>query len=112
MKQIDFLRDFSLSLPEVKEEPHFDKTSFRVNKKIFVTYDATLNRACFKSSESDQDLFSLIDPSVIYPVPNKWGRQGWTNLEMDRLENEILQDVLVSAYSEVAPKKLIELIKR
>ena len=112
MKQIDFLRTFSLSLPEVREEPHFDKTSFRVKKKIFVTYDGTHNRACFKFSESDQDLFSLIDCSVIYPVPNKWGRQGWTIMEMDRLENQILQDAAISAYIEVAPKKLAEMIKR
>ena len=112
MKQIDLLRTFSLSLPEVREEPHFEKTSFRVKKKIFVTYDATHNWACFKFSESDQDLFSLIDRSVIYPVQNKWGRQGWTIMKLDHLKNEILKDALVSAYTEVAPNKLTELIKR
>lgn len=112
MKQIDFLRTFSLSLPEVREEPHFEKTSFRVKKKIFVTYDAVHNRACLKFSESDQDLFSMIDSSVIYPIPNKWGKQGRTNMDLDRLDNEILKDALISAYSEVAPKKLSELIKK
>ncbi len=107
MKQIDFLRTYSLSLTEVTEEPHFEKTSFRVKKKIFVTYDSIHNRACLKFSESDQDLFSMIDSSVIYPVPNEWGKQVWTNMELDRLENEILKDALISAYSEVAPKKTV-----
>lgn len=31
------LRKFALSLPQATEEPHFDRTSFRVRGKIFVT---------------------------------------------------------------------------
>jgi hypothetical protein len=31
------LRKYALSLPESTEEPHFDRTSFRVRGKIFVT---------------------------------------------------------------------------
>ncbi|WP_373521816.1 MmcQ/YjbR family DNA-binding protein [Aquiflexum sp.] len=112
MKQFDFVRSFALSLPEVTEEPHFEKTSFRVKKKIFVTFDAANNKACFKFSRSDQDIFSMIDRSVIYPVPNKWGKQGWTLMELDRLEDEVLKDALIAAYCEVAPKKLAELVNR
>lgn len=57
-------------------------------------------------------MFSLIDNSVIYAVPNKWGNQGWTLMELDRLDNEILKDALTTAYCEVAPKKLAVSIKR
>jgi predicted DNA-binding protein (MmcQ/YjbR family) len=39
MQQIDFLRQFALSLPETTQEPHFEKTSFKVRKRIFATYD-------------------------------------------------------------------------
>lgn len=39
MVSIDTLRKLALSFPEVTEEPHFEKTSFRVKKKIFATYD-------------------------------------------------------------------------
>jgi predicted DNA-binding protein (MmcQ/YjbR family) len=95
----------------VTEAPHFEKTSFRVKKKIFVTYDAATNRACLKFSEADQDIFSLIDSKVIYPVPHKWGKQGWTFFELDRLEDEVLKDALTTAYCEVAPKKLSGMIK-
>ena len=31
------MRTFALSLPETTEEPHFDKSSFRVRGKIFAT---------------------------------------------------------------------------
>ena len=112
MNQFDFLRAFALSLPEATEEPHFEKTSFRVKKKIFATYDKKNNMACLKFSEIDQDVFSTIDKAVIYPVPNKWGNQGWTLIELDKLDNEILQDALTTAYIGVAPKKLSCQIKR
>jgi len=53
MKQADKLREICLSFPEVTEEPHFEKISFRVKKKNLVTYDGTINQACLKLSESD-----------------------------------------------------------
>src|SRR3954454_9805038 len=35
--RLDDARQFSLSLPETTEEPHFEKSSFRVKGKIFAT---------------------------------------------------------------------------
>jgi hypothetical protein len=75
----------ALSFPETTEEPHFEKTSFRVRKKIFATYDEMNHRACLKLSEVDQNVFSTNQTGVIYPVPNKWGKQGWTFFEMDKI---------------------------
>lgn len=31
------VRKYALSLPDATEEPHFDRTSFRVRRKMFVT---------------------------------------------------------------------------
>lgn len=42
MITLDTLRHLALSLPETTEEPHFEKTSFRVKKKIFA-YDHNLH---------------------------------------------------------------------
>lgn len=105
------LRNIALSFPEATEEPHFEKSSFRVRKKIFVTYDDSLNRACLKLSEADQDLFSVFDKSVIFPVPNKWGKQGWTFIDLKKIPKETFVDALKMAYCQVAPKKLSELMK-
>jgi hypothetical protein len=52
---------------------HLGKTSFRVKKKIFATYDELNRRACIKLSEIDQDVFSSADKKIIFPVDNKWG---------------------------------------
>lgn len=67
------LRSTALSFPQVTEEPHFEKTSFRIRKKIFATYDQKTNVATIKLSEIDQNVFSSIPDGAISPVPNKWG---------------------------------------
>lgn len=111
MVTIDKLRELALSFPEVTEEPHFEKTSFRVNKKIFATYDSRENRACLKLSETDQYIFSAADKGVIYPVPNKWGKQGATFVDMKNVKLKLFTDALTKSYCQVAPKKLSELVK-
>ncbi|MCX2575373.1 MmcQ/YjbR family DNA-binding protein [Pedobacter sandarakinus] len=111
MISIDTFRKLALSFPEATEEPHFEKTSFRVKKKIFATFDEANNRACIKLSEIDQHVFASADKTIIYPVDNKWGKQGWTLIELQRIGKELFKDALTTAYCEVAPKKLAEQIR-
>lgn len=106
MVTIGRFRKIALSFPEVTEESHFEKTSFRVKKKIFATYDDKKKRACLKLSEIDQDLFSSADKTIIFPVDSKWGKQGWTLIEMSKVHKDLFVDALITAYCEVAPKKL------
>lgn len=111
MVSIDKFRELALSFPEATEEPHFEKTSFRVKKKIFATYDDVKKRACIKLSEIDQDVFSSADKEIIFPVDNKWGKQGWTLIEMRKVRKVLFIDALTTAYCEVAPKKLADQIR-
>lgn len=111
MVTLDTLRNLALSFPEATEEPHFEKSSFRVKKKIFATYDDKNKRACIKLSEIDQDVFASADRATIYPVGNKWGKQGWTIIEMKKVNKELFTDALTTAYCEVAPKKLADQIR-
>ena len=110
MVTIDELRELVLSFPGTKEEPHFEKISFKVKKKIFATYEEKNRTTCIKLSEIDQDVFSLHDRTVIYPVPNKWGKQGWTFIEMKKVKKEIFIDALTTAYHEVAPENYLKQI--
>jgi hypothetical protein len=100
----------ALNFPEITIEPHFEKISFRIKKKIFATYDEKHNRVTIKLSEIDQDNFSSLS-SGIYPVNNKWGKQGWTFIELSQVNPSLLSKVLTEGYCEVAPKKLSALIK-
>ena len=65
-----------------------------------------------KFSEIDQSAFSSFDKTIIYPVPNKWGKQGWTFVELNLINKETLLDALTTAYCSVAPKGLSEKYKK
>jgi predicted DNA-binding protein (MmcQ/YjbR family) len=112
MISIKTFRKLALSFPEATEKAHFEKTSFRVKKKIFATYDELNKRACIKLSEIDQDIFSLAYKTIIFPVDNKWGKQGWTLIEMEKVQKELFIEALATSYCEVAPKKLAELVRQ
>lgn len=108
MTKMETLRSFVFTFPEAIEAPHFEKASFRVRGKIFATCDEREMIATLKLSEVDQDGFGLVDKEAIQPVPNKWGKRGWTYFYLDRVSDAVLYDALKCAYCEVAPKKLAE----
>ncbi|WP_269234618.1 hypothetical protein [Flavobacterium flavigenum] len=57
MVLIETFRKLALSLHDVAEEPHFEKKSFRINKKIVATFDEKNNTAVLKLNEIDQSVF-------------------------------------------------------
>jgi hypothetical protein len=63
-----------------------------------------------KLSEVDQVAFSSLSPNI-YQVDNKWGKQGWTFIELHGVNQELLTNILTNAYCEVAPKILVEQVK-
>jgi predicted DNA-binding protein (MmcQ/YjbR family) len=111
MVNIDDFRKLALSFPEAEESTHFEKTSFRIKKKIFATLSENEKIACIKLSGIDQSVFSTTNRITIYPVPNKWGKQGWTFVNLDSVHPDLLKDALKTAFCEVAPKKLSEKLR-
>ncbi|MBI3234336.1 MAG: MmcQ/YjbR family DNA-binding protein [Bacteroidetes bacterium] len=105
MVSFETLHQLALSYEGATEQPHFEKTSFRANKKIFATYDAKKQLACLKLSEVDQDVYSTLGKVAIYAVPNKWGKQGWTLFDLNIVSKELLADALDEAYGLVVGKK-------
>ena len=105
MVDIDTFKQLAASFPGSVESPHFEKISFRINQKIFATLDITNQRACLKLTETDQSVFCSIDSAIIYPVPNKWGKQGWTLIELKKVRKNLLKDALSKAYTITALKK-------
>lgn len=106
MIDVNTFRTIALSFDESEELPHFEKTSFRIKKKIFATLDEKKNHAVVKLSLIDQSVFSDSNKEVIYALPNKWGKQGWTIIELKKVKKTVFKDALTTAYCEVAPEKL------
>ncbi len=61
MVSIDHARELALSYEAAVEQPHFEKTSFRVRKKIFATFDVEKRQVVVKLSEVDQSVFFDLD---------------------------------------------------
>ena len=106
MVSIDTLRKLALTFECTEEKPHFELTSFRVKSKIFATADLKRNRACMMLNVKDQSVFSSFDNTIIYPVPNKWGQKGATYVELSKVNEDMLKDMLTCAYIDKAPKDL------
>ncbi|MDQ3051473.1 MAG: MmcQ/YjbR family DNA-binding protein [Bacteroidota bacterium] len=96
----------ALSYEGTDESPHFEIISFRVKKKIFATLNKTEGRACLKLSLIDQDVFCTANTEIIYPVPNAWGKYGWTLVNLKRVRKPVFRDALNCAYCNVAPAAL------
>lgn len=105
MIDIETARQIALALPGTTEHPHFDKQAFKANKRIFATLWEKERLVMVKLSLIDQSVFSAFDPTIIYPVPNKWGLQGCTFIELDKVPLEMLKDALHTAWQTIMLKK-------
>lgn len=111
MVTINTFRQLALSFPEASEEPHFEKQSFRVRKKIFATLSPDESTAVVKLSITEQSVFCSFDQLIVFPVKGSWGAQGWTTIELKKIRKDMLKDILTTAYCNVAPKTLAEKIR-
>lgn len=101
----DQARQIALALPGTTEHPHFDKQAFKANGRIFATLWEKEQRVMVKLSLIDQSVFSSFDAAIIYPIPNKWGLQGWTAIELRSVPEETLEDALQTAWQTIMDKK-------
>ena len=99
------LRKLVLALKDVSEQPYFEMTSFRMGKKVFITLNKSETRICIKLTPEDQDLFSLHDKTAIYAVPNKWGKMGWTFVELKKVRTEVMRELVKTAFVAFQPIK-------
>ncbi len=102
----DQFRELALSFQQTIAAPHFERTAFKVvGKRIFATLHEETQTANIKFSPADQSVYCLIDKEAIYPVNNKWGLQGWTTFQLDRVDSQLMLDALDTAYHDVLKTK-------
>ena len=105
MSDIESLRRIALSLPEAYEQDHFGGPSWRVAKKIFVTASAEKNRATLKLGRDQQMILFDVRPDTFSPAV--WGALTWTYVELGRIDEGELADLVKAAWRQVAPKGLL-----
>ena len=98
------LRRLALALEGTVEAPHFDRTAFKV-ARIYVTLAADGRTANFKFAPDEQEFKCMMAPEAFAPVPNAWGRQGWTAATLARLSEAELKNALETAWANARPIK-------
>jgi hypothetical protein len=101
------IRKFALSLPEVKEEPHFHRISFRVRGKIFVTADPNEPYIHVFVGEDVRDPILAIHPNCVEKL--LWGRKVvGLRVSLKDSESGLVKELVSSGWQAKAPKALLK----
>lgn len=103
MSNAEDLRSIALSLPGTTEVPHFDRAAFRVNR-IYATLAPDGLSANLKLTPDEQEFKVALAPHIFAPVPNAWGRQGWTVMTLTEATVDDLRAALEMAHAHAVPK--------
>jgi YjbR len=96
-------RRLALALAGTTEAPHFDRTAFKV-ARTYATLAANARTVNFKFAPDEQELKCLVAPEAFAPVPNAWGRQGWTTATLAKLTVPELRNAAEMAWRHALPK--------
>ncbi len=97
-----------MALPHTEEKDHFGSPSFRVKGNIFAQLTAdgdSKPRGLVKLSLADQAALTLLDPHTYLPAP-RWGRYGWTYVDLAAVDESTYADLLHKSWRSVAPKQV------
>lgn len=100
------VRRMALSLPEVTEEPHFQRTSFRVRGKIIATALPDEPFLNVMVGETAREPALAIHSSYVEKL--LWGKKVvGLRVDLNRAKPAAVSDLLKQAWEEKAPKWLV-----
>lgn len=101
------MRTIALSMPEAEEKSHFGKPDFRVKNKIFAGLTEVPTKAYIKARAELQQLLLASSSGAFSPATGAWGRQGWTYIELPKVDINLLREIVTDAWKLVAPARLV-----
>lgn len=97
------VRKHALSLPGVTEEPHFERTSFRVKGKIFLTAKASENHIHVFVPEQAREPALAMHPEYLSKV--LWGgKVVGIRVELPKAQLGVVNDLVEVAWKSKATK--------
>src|SRR5215510_14866487 len=93
----DFRR-IALGMDGAIESSHMAHPDFRVNGRIFATLDHDEIRAMVRLSPDEQAEFMQDNPSIFFPAPGAWGRQGCTLVTIANVDENVLGEAVTLAW--------------
>lgn len=94
----------ALSLEGVTEKDHHGADSFYRSGLIFMTAQPAKNIVNFRFTPEQQSQFLARDGEAFEEIDNKWGKIGWTQVNMEFIETAEFKEALKAAWGNMAPK--------
>lgn len=105
MADLETARQIALALPDTEEYDHFGRPAFKITgRRTFATLWPAEKRMMVKLSLADRSVFNAFNPAIFYPVPNKWGLQGATFIELSQVRLDMLTDAITTAWQTASTK--------
>ena len=106
MMELEEVRRFALSLPGATEEPHFEKTSFRVRGKIFATVPPDEQHLHVLVGEGEARAAVADDSTAFEEL--WWGRQlKGVRVSLPAAPPHRVAELLEESWRRRAPKRLV-----
>ncbi len=102
---LDQVRRYALSLPEVTEQPHFNYGSFRVRGKIFVTVPPDGQHLHVFVGEEQRELALAVHATFVEKL---WwgGKVVGLRVDLAKADGKVVKELMHQAWTRKAPKKL------
>lgn len=91
--------ELALSLPDASAAPHFDRTAFRVPRRIFATLGPGGRDLNLRLDPEIQAAVIEARPGAFAAIPGGWGRQGWTRCDLEAVAEPDLVRALGEAHA-------------
>ncbi len=106
MVSVAAARRIALACPEAVEGSHMGHPDFRVAGKIFMTLWPAQKGAVVKLPPADQQALVQMDPEAF--SLGGWSHQGWTRVQLARVNAGQLRLLAQAAWRNVAPRRLLD----
>jgi hypothetical protein len=102
-------RKLALSFAEAHEEPHFDRASFRVGKKIFATMTADGTEAMVRVAPR-QRLYGLLKThaDTFFSFGGWTERNGSLGVRLAKVGAALMCELVADSWRHVAPKRALK----
>ena len=86
-----------MSLEGTLAAPHFDRTAFKV-RRIYATLANNGSGLNLMLTPDEQTFKVLLAPEIYAQIPNGWGRNGATSVDLGKIELDELEASLKMAW--------------
>ncbi|MEO6013894.1 MAG: MmcQ/YjbR family DNA-binding protein [Devosia sp.] len=107
MASADDVRRLAMELEGTTENAHFDRAAFKV-ARIYATLSGDGKSLNLKLMPDEQEFRVMMAPALFSPIPNAWGKQGWTSVDVEAIGTAELREALRTAWEHgraKSPKK-------